>query len=455
MTTVRRILYERVQQLNFLLHGDRVRFAVEQRLFNMAALYGALVGIAFTAFNVSLGLGWQSVAVLAPSGLIFGAIYALSRFSRRWRDRYYKMAFPAMLLASAGMLQLWFVNGGSWGGSQYFLFVHIAMAVIVLRGWHRRFGVTMILALAFCLLLVEYQHPEWIRDYDTRSQRYTDLFVSLLSGLAAIGIIVGTLQVGLSRRVKNAQDDRLLLKEDLSLARMLQGKVFEISAAEVSDFEFEVAHHSSGELTGDLYDVTRLSPDRLRIFLADARGHGINAALSAMIIKSEWLHTDPRLRSPGEALTAINQTIVERYQDSISFSAIVADIDAAEICYACAGQISLALAEGGQVRDLTGGGPPVGMLPSLSYPEERAALSNQSLLLFFTDGFTDAIDVNGRFLGADWVSRLVESLVAPNARKLATSFVDRFALMVGQSPRGLLPQDDCTLLVVSPYRRTV
>lgn len=438
----------RLQQLNYLLHGDRVRFTVEQRLFNMACLYGFAMGSIFTVFNLSLGLGWSTVSLLAPCSLCFGLIYTVTRFSRPWRDHYYSFAWPAMLLASLALIQLWFANGGSWGGSQYFLFVHMALAVTILRGGHRRFGIAMIVLLAVALLAIEYRHPEWIRDYSSRSQRYFDLFVSMLSGLAAVGLVVATLQVGLRRRIKHAQDDRLLLQEDLTLARTLQRKVFAFPDQLIGGLDFALEHHASGELSGDLYDITRLSSDRVRIFLADARGHGINAALSAMIIKSEWQHIDQSNRAPGEALTALNQLILDRYQDTVSFSATVADLSTERIVFASAGQISVLLADRGRAQDLDHGGPPLGMLESIHYADASIPLLPGARVILMTDGFTDATDFHGQSVGGEWVLKTVETLPAANSKRIARGIVDRFALMIGQSPHGLLPHDDCTMIVV-------
>lgn len=436
----------RITKFGYLLHGDPYSFSVEQRLFNMACLYAGLIGLSYCAFNFALGLEFWTYAFIGPASLAFLAIYYLVRTRDRFRENYHRFIWVAFLLALGGLMELWFANGGTLGGSQYFLFVLTALSLMILRRAHRWFGFALILAALIGALTIEYLFPESVTYYGRRSQRFIEVSFSLIAALSMLMVALVTLQDGLQRNVKIAQDNRLLLNEDLTLARNLQRKVYEYRPELVADFDLFLRHAPSGILTGDLFDLSRPDPARLRVFLADARGHGINAALCAMIIKSEWVNLSQSRLSPASALNILNRRIITRYDDTVTFTAVVADIYGETLVFSSAGHVNQLLSHGRTVTELVAGGPPLGFTEQYEYSEAEYAFPRDARLTLFTDAFTEEVNLSGLAMGQNWIINILKNTHA-DSKSIGEALIAHFARDIGQSPRRLHASDDLTVIV--------
>jgi sigma-B regulation protein RsbU (phosphoserine phosphatase) len=87
----------------------------------------------------------------------------------------------------------------------------------------------------------------------------------------------------------------------------------------------------------------------------------------------------------------------------------VLDVDAAVITYSNAGHLYPLLVRKGGVRHLAKGGMLLGAIECASYEEGRVKLEPGDLLLFFTDGLTEAEDPTGEPFGEE---RLTEAALA-------------------------------------------
>ncbi len=97
-----------------------------------------------------------------------------------------------------------------------------------------------------------------------------------------------TLEEKVRERTKNLDESLNLIKKDLNVAKKIQKTLFsEIKTADVR-INFHSHYNSMSEVGGDFYDLTQVKQDYYRIFVADATGHGIQAALITMAIKAEY-----------------------------------------------------------------------------------------------------------------------------------------------------------------------
>lgn len=80
------------------------------------------------------------------------------------------------------------------------------------------------------------------------------------------------------------------------------------------------------EVGGDLISIDQIDSDRIRFFLADTMGHGVQAALVTMLILSEFQNLKNKSNSPGEILTAPHAHYLKFYLDIRAiFTAVVVD----------------------------------------------------------------------------------------------------------------------------------
>ncbi|EMO09928.1 stage II sporulation protein E domain protein [Leptospira borgpetersenii str. Noumea 25] len=74
------------------------------------------------------------------------------------------------------------------------------------------------------------------------------------------------------------------MKEELNLAKKLQTEILP-DIPSVAGIQIHSMYLPMMEVGGDLYDLFQIRPGVLRVFLADATGHGIQAALLTMTLK--------------------------------------------------------------------------------------------------------------------------------------------------------------------------
>jgi sigma-B regulation protein RsbU (phosphoserine phosphatase) len=97
------------------------------------------------------------------------------------------------------------------------------------------------------------------------------------------------------------------------------------------------------------------------------------------------------------------------------------------------------------VSELRATGMPLGLLPDQDYEEQETVLAPGELLLFYSDGLTEAHDAQRTMFGGQRVQALLEQYPQSNAPLLAelwTAF-NRFTGSVGEQ------EDDITLITVS------
>ncbi|MEM9253546.1 MAG: PP2C family protein-serine/threonine phosphatase [Planctomycetota bacterium] len=146
--------------------------------------------------------------------------------------------------------------------------------------------------------------------------------------------LVDTLQaeIKLLRLHQTGMADQIgKIDEELRLAAQLQKEFLPESVPAIDDVSFGVLWRPAGYVSGDIYDVERLDEDHVGLFLADAVGHGVPAALMTMYIKrslrtKELSRSDDagyRLIEPGEALARLNNDMVERQSGKVRFATAV------------------------------------------------------------------------------------------------------------------------------------
>ncbi len=129
--------------------------------------------------------------------------------------------------------------------------------------------------------------------------------------------------VGLLRDVE-ARD--AIIQRDLEEARQFQRQMLGVPP-EVANVAIEVLYQPLGLVGGDLYAIS-IEGRTLRLFVADATGHGVRASLTTMFIKSGYEAVRASAADRASLLAALNDTIAQTYRSSeMLFSAVCVDLD--------------------------------------------------------------------------------------------------------------------------------
>ncbi len=432
------------------LFGDQDQFELEHRLFNAVCLLGGITAVINSGFNFLVKLNHLMIGSTAALGLLLLGCYYIARVRKTFR----MLVWPALLTTLACLCLLWFVNGGTRGAAQYFFLVAGMISCLLLPQKGRIFITALYMLTITGLVYVEYvllhqiNRPDLILKYDSPVSRYLDVGFSFAMSLFLLNFIIIIFIKNFYQVFEKVQEYKTHFYEDLVLARILQERIFEYDPELVEDFDLALVYLPSAELSGDLYDFSRPSKNCLRIFMADARGHGINSSLSSMLIKSEWTNLNRLNYSPDAALERLNTRIVQRYGDSISFSGIITDIYEDRIVFASGGHVTQYVIHNGAVHELMATGSLIGILDDADYQLEEVPFPSGARLVLFTDALTEETDKHGKAIGYDWLLSTVRGEFVDSAN-MGDTVIQGLATLKGQNVGALDCKDDLTFIAVS------
>lgn len=167
------------------------------------------------------------------------------------------------------------------------------------------------------------------------------------------------------------------------------------------------------EVGGDLYDVIPLPDGRVFLFLADAMGHGVQAALVAATVKATLAaHLADATDLPG-LMGRLDQAVARLFEDRfVTAAACVVDPEARRMSYVVAGHPPILVRSRDGVRPLSSGGLPLGTLAGLGFRQGEADLDPDAHILLYSDGLTEACGPDGLQFGTSGLSSCLASLAA-------------------------------------------
>lgn len=250
-------------------------------------------------------------------------------------------------------------------------------------------------------------------------------------------------------RTENLNESLKLLKGDLSLAKKLQQKTLPTLNLNGKNMSIHPYYLPMSEIGGDYYDIFELEPGYFRLFLVDATGHGVQAALLTMAIKAEFESIKFLKEQPSRILELLNAACCQKYKSlNIIFSAVLADIDLNKnvLYYSSAGHPPQVLKRKQEGADyLYSRGPIIGLKKEATYKNLTVSLLPGNRIFFFSDGIFEEFDQEKKEFGE---SRVL-SILSRNTgiQEVAEALISELQIFVG--PRGF--QDDVTLLAVEVH----
>ncbi len=235
------------------------------------------------------------------------------------------------------------------------------------------------------------------------------------------------------------------LEHELELARSIQQTFLPDRLPEIPGYCVSAINLPSMEVSGDYYDIIRVSENQWGIVVADVFGKGIPASLVMASFRASLLAEIRNNYSIGTIMAKVNRLIWESVEPEKCVTACygVLDARARVLTYSNAGHLHPLVLRGDEAIRLDEGGMVIGVLPDTLYEEGRVHLKSGDLLLFFTDGLTEAESPDGEPFGE---ARLIET--AGSAVELGCDdIVQRIHETISGFADGKLV-DDFTLIVL-------
>ena len=241
------------------------------------------------------------------------------------------------------------------------------------------------------------------------------------------------------------------LDGELKLAARVQQDFLPKNLPQVGRVRFSVIYRPAGFVSGDLYDVMRLDETNVGVYMADAVGHGMPAALLTMFLKQalvtkEILPTGYRLLTPGTAMERLNDALVAQNLSQATFAtAVYATLDTKSLMLTVARgghPTPVRMTRDGAVQTLDCEGSLLGIFPSEKFAETTVQLESGDRVFLFTDGVEVAFGTAERALDTmQWCEQLRSRHGMPTAE-----MVKEFAGLLDRAGKQL--KDDTTMIVM-------
>ena len=234
---------------------------------------------------------------------------------------------------------------------------------------------------------------------------------------------------------------------EMTQARQIQE---ELLPRDVSIPGVRVAHlyEPAEHVAGDYYDVVGLPDGTWLVCIADVTGHGVPAALSAVMLKSFLLHAIEHHADPGQILQFINHRLATVCPTQNFASMFLARLDtgAMTLEYASAGhELGLLLQSNGPLRELPSTGLLLAVQEEATWETEVLRVNIGDTLLLVTDGVTEAFAPDEELFGRERLAN--EFMECRHAS--APEVVRRIDAALTAHRDNAPPADDVTIAVVA------
>lgn len=249
-------------------------------------------------------------------------------------------------------------------------------------------------------------------------------------------------------RVFRENSDLVRLRQELRIAHDMQASVLPREPLRNDRVVVVGQMHAAYEVGGDFYDYFQIDENRVGVVIADVSGKGVPAGLFMMISRTLLRAEGLDGGDPGECLTRVN-ALLERENDAAMFVTVfygVIDLRTLTLSYSNAGHNPpfILQADGTVVPIAPLGDLVLGAMPGIEYTSASTQLSPRDALFLYTDGLTEAFDVNDEEYQE---ARLIESLARCHGRS-AAEIGDSCIADVEAFATGAAQADDMTCLVV-------
>jgi phosphoserine phosphatase RsbU/P len=296
--------------------------------------------------------------------------------------------------------------------------------------------------IAACVLFHDYYSP-----------RYINVGMRIFHNLSAMlcfAFVVYVIQRYMEQReslAKTVQQQRDDLLKDVELAAQVQRLFLPLNKPAIDGLEIAGMMQPARGVSGDYYDYFPIDANTTQIIIADVSGKGVPAALlmsaTAAAMRLEANHE----RNMLEQVERLNSGILAVSDADRYVTLLLAEIDVQKrkLQYVNCGHNPALLfrATTGTLTHLDSSCPPIGLSPEEICELSSANLAPGDVVVFYTDGVTEAKTPLGEEFGMERLSATVRRGSSLSAEELMTDIYTAAANFCGDDFG-----DDVTLLVV-------
>jgi len=250
---------------------------------------------------------------------------------------------------------------------------------------------------------------------------------------------------------KKLEEQNKLLKDELEMAREVQQALLPKEMEMPQGLEFYHQYLPTLDVGGDFFDIAKISPSSIGVFIADVMGHGAQPALITVLIKtllSELVH---EWQNPAGLLSELNQrynALVRQMGIFTSAFYLTIDVNKQKVVFSNAGHPPplLICKENLELNELPKeSGLALGLAGDYNYQNHERKLKKGDTIFLYTDGLFDVKNQNGKVFGLENLKSIVANNLKLKNTILIQTIVDTIREFTGNINTN---PDDITVLTV-------
>ncbi len=277
------------------------------------------------------------------------------------------------------------------------------------------------------------------------SKKATESFSKISQGILDSLATDATGVIENARLLKESREKERL-ETELATAHEIQATLLPKIRGAYSFFSACAQNIPSRHISGDYYDLIKLSEDRYGFVIADVSGKGISAALLCSMAQGFLYAEALRCDSLAACLESVNKYLVLRTNSdkfiTLFYGAISRD---GELRYVNAGHNPpIVIHANGHIEELYSASVVLGAFDFAKYQEISMYLQPGDLVCLFTDGVTEARSEGGEMLGEE----SLKNILYANRQKSVEEIVANVFRAVAEHAAGTPQSDDISVFIL-------
>ncbi|MFZ0428937.1 MAG: SpoIIE family protein phosphatase [Acidobacteriota bacterium] len=242
-------------------------------------------------------------------------------------------------------------------------------------------------------------------------------------------------------------EEHRVLESSVRASRLTQLHFFPESLPQLGGVDLAAVNIPSDVISGDYYDFFKIVEGHWGLVIGDVAGKGIPAGLMMSAFRASLLAEIRNNYAVSTIMTKVNDLLWETTAANRFVTAFYGVFDERHrmLSYCNAGHnFPILLRPDGSCLTLETGGILLGAFRGSQYEEGHVVLVPGDLLLFYTDGLTEALGPDGRELGTSGLPGLLRRLSAGSASEIVEGLVGYLTRKSGERH----PVDDVSLIIM-------
>jgi len=245
-----------------------------------------------------------------------------------------------------------------------------------------------------------------------------------------------------------SDDERRRLESELELSQIVQRALLPQRIPNISGVELAAFSRPSEIIGGDYFDFFQYRDGAHGLVIADVSGHGVAAGMLMSSLQTALRTMAPDTEVPAEILERINRFYIHNINFTTFITVFLArfDPDSGILTYINAGHNPPVVhrKDTGEIHWLTRTAPAIGLAEDFRPRTESVTLAKGDSLLLYTDGLTEALNMNREQFGHERLAELFArnvNLTMPDILQVVRQTVNEFSHQVPLA-------DDATLIAL-------